>query len=71
MAYKTDDPISLSILARNMRMRAEEIRTLAEEMHDDEPKRIMLRIAADYEKLVEWAEKGSEPSFVPRQQLRG
>jgi hypothetical protein len=70
MAYKTKDPISLSILARNMRMRAEEIRTLAEDMHDDEPKMIMLRIAADYEKLVEWAEKGSEPSFVLRQQLR-
>jgi hypothetical protein len=42
-------------------MRAEEIRALAEEMHDDEPKTIMLRIAADYEKLVEWAENGSEP----------
>jgi hypothetical protein len=54
-------PISLSILARNMRMRAEEIRTLAEDMHADEPKAIMLRIAADYEKLVEWAENGSDP----------
>jgi ABC-type phosphate/phosphonate transport system substrate-binding protein len=42
-------------------MRAEEIRTLAEDMHDDEPKAIMLRIAADYEKLVEWAENGSDP----------
>ena len=62
--------MSLSILARNMRMRAEEIRTLAEEMHDDEPKRIMLRIAADYEKLVEWAEKGSVLSPIPRKQLR-
>jgi hypothetical protein len=54
-------PKSLSILAQNMRMRAEEIRALAEEMHDDEPKAIMLRIASDYEKLVEWAEKGSDP----------
>jgi hypothetical protein len=62
-------PISLSILARNMRMRAEEIRALAEEMHD-EPKAIMLRIASDYEKLVEWAEKGSEPLPIPREQLR-
>jgi hypothetical protein len=51
-------------------MRAEEIRTPAEEMRDDEPKAIMLRIAADYEKLVEWAERGSEPSFILRQQLR-
>jgi hypothetical protein len=49
-------------------MRAEEIRALAEEMHD-EPKAIMLRIASDYEKLVEWAEKGSEPSPIPREQL--
>jgi hypothetical protein len=55
-------PKSLSILAQNMRMRAEEIRALAEEMHDDEPKAIMLRIASDYEKLVEWAEKGSDAS---------
>jgi hypothetical protein len=42
-------------------MRAEETRTIAEEMHDDEPKAIMLRIAADYEKLVDWAEKSSDP----------
>jgi hypothetical protein len=55
-------PTSLSILAQSMRMRAEEIRALAEEMHDDEPKAIMLRIASDYEKLIEWAEKGSDPS---------
>jgi hypothetical protein len=55
-------PPSLPTLARNMRMRAEEIRTLAEEISHDEPKAIMLRIASDYEKLVEWAEKGSDPS---------
>jgi hypothetical protein len=55
-------PTSFSMLAQNMRMRAEEIRALAEEMHDDEPKATMLRIASDYEKLIEWAEKGSNPS---------
>jgi hypothetical protein len=55
-------PTPLHTLARNMHMRAEEIQALAEEMRDDEPKAIMLRIAADYERLVEWAEKSSDPS---------
>jgi hypothetical protein len=61
MPYKADDPISLSILARNMHMRAEEIRALAEEMHHDEPKAIMLRIAEDYEKLVRVGRKRFRP----------
>ena len=43
--------------ARTWRMRAKEIRTLASEMKEAEPKEIMLRIAEDYEKLAAWAEK--------------
>jgi hypothetical protein len=45
--------------ARTWRMRAEEIRALAGEMREREPKAIMLRIAEDYEKLAAWAEKSS------------
>ena len=43
------------------RMRAEEARADADELKEAEPKAIMLRIAADYEKLVDWAEKNSIP----------
>jgi hypothetical protein len=47
--------------AHNWRMRAEEARAHADEMKEAEPKAIMLRIAADYEKLAKWAEKNSTP----------
>jgi hypothetical protein len=43
-------------------MRAAEARAHADELNEAEPKAIMLRIAADYEKLAEWAEKNSVPS---------
>ena len=42
---------------RNWRMRAEEARAHADEMTEAEPKSIMIRIAADYDKLADWAEK--------------
>ena len=42
-------------------MRAAEIRARADEMKEAQPKAIMLRIAADYEELAEWAEKNSVP----------
>ena len=48
-------------------MRAAEIRALADEFKEVEPKAIMLRIAADYEKLTEWAEENSVPWWDKKQ----
>ena len=44
-------------------MRAAEIRARAHKLKEIEPKAIMLRITADYEKLAEWAEKNSTPRW--------
>lgn len=43
--------------ARMWRMRAAETRAIAEDMKEHQPKAIMLRIADDYDRLAEWAEK--------------
>jgi len=43
-SFSVDDPV-------HWRVRAEEVRTLADEEHDDVAKHIMLRIAADLSKL--------------------
>jgi hypothetical protein len=42
-------------------MRAAETRARADEIKATEPKAIMLRIATDYERVAEWAEKNSVP----------
>jgi len=47
-------------------MRAEETRALADDMQETEPKAIMLRIVADYEKLAQWAEKNLTPFWLER-----
>jgi hypothetical protein len=51
-------------------MRAEETRARAEEINEIEPKAIMLRIAADYERLAEWAEKNSVPWWDKKRSVR-
>jgi hypothetical protein len=48
-------------------MRAEETSALASELKEVEPKAIMLRIADDYERLAEWAEKNSSGLHIVRQ----
>jgi hypothetical protein len=52
--------------ARMWRMRAAEIRALADDMNETEPKAIMLRIADDYDRLAEWGERVYQvrPSFA-------
>ena len=53
------------------RMRAAEVRALADDMMETEPKAIMLRIADDYDRLAEWAEKGLSGSPIFRRPERG
>jgi len=52
--------------ARMWRMRTAEIRALADDMNETEPKAIMLRIADDYDRLAKWAEKGLSGSPIFR-----
>jgi len=46
--------------AKHWRERAEEARTLADQMNDGDARRSMLTIAAEYDKLAERVEKRAE-----------
>jgi hypothetical protein len=48
------------------RHRAEEMRTLAEGMSSNETRQIMMRIAADYERLAERAEQRGKGTSGPK-----
>ena len=39
------------------RFPAEEVRTIAEDMHHDQPKAVMMRIAEDYERIAKFFEQ--------------
>jgi hypothetical protein len=51
-------------------MRAAVTRARADEMKGARPKEIMLRIAADFEELAQWAEKNSVPWWDKKPTVR-
>jgi hypothetical protein len=63
-------PFDIINSGAHWRMRAEEIRTLADDAEEATARAMMLRITADYDRLAKWAEDRSpgDESF-PRAKL--
>jgi hypothetical protein len=59
MSSFTNDP-------KHWQVRAEEARSLAEQMSDEQSKQRMLRIAKDYERLAERARNRAEGARRPK-----
>jgi hypothetical protein len=52
--------------AAHFRFRAEEVRTAADNMSDEECRQIVLKIADEYDRMASWAELRAEPSVSAR-----
>jgi hypothetical protein len=63
---RADMPASFINDPEHWRRRAEEARSIAEQMSDSPSKDAMLRIAKDYERLAERAEERAKGSVQPR-----
>jgi hypothetical protein len=55
------DADGVIIGAGHWQMRGEEMRALAEDASDPTVRAMMLRMAADYERLAKWAEEEGKP----------
>jgi hypothetical protein len=62
MTYRRSNPIDAMPNAARWRTRAEAMRTMAEETNDPAVRGLMLRIAADYDRLARRPERLEETS---------